>query len=427
MDEVIEPADCRMGQLQRGRGAGLADPESARSEVVSCVLQNLGRPAYYGELIARIHCPIEALLALARNEPEDEGSVQVLAEAALRGHADAMLLISDAIEPEESAGMLHYLYGEHPEWLRDHATDRAMLHLAEYLPLLDAEVSLNREYWSPWRTRLSDVWWRWAGKVESRSSRRVIQPCPDLTALSVEQILDLGKEALRSHGEAVLAELASRESESDRARLALQVTTKAESRLAGRALARQGDLRLMRLAEEYLDRGDVGPTGKTLADYVTELPTAIALPLVRAWHPRGGRFRYVASRILEEHAEPGDREWIEAYVDLDTGSGWELLGELDALTRLADPRSAPVLARCAVRATYDWARARALEGLGRMKAEPSARSALTEALWDADEWCREVGCLHAPIEEPGVRERLLAIASDPVEQDQPSMAARSRV
>jgi hypothetical protein len=79
---VTERPDCRLGQLQRGRGAALADPESARPEVVSCVLQNLGRPSYYGELIARIRCPIEAILARVREDPEDDDSVRVLAEAA---------------------------------------------------------------------------------------------------------------------------------------------------------------------------------------------------------------------------------------------------------------------------------------------------------------------------------------------------------
>jgi HEAT repeat protein len=137
----------------------------------------------------------------------------------------------------------------------------------------------------------------------------------------------------------------------------------------------------------------------------------MALPLARAWHERGAYFTTVAGKLFELHATAADRRRLEAYVaanvDDDVGA------ELDALGRLGDPASIPLLVEVAATTPASRARTRAVRALSFVARHPLAQATLREALWDAEDEAAELACGTVAGDDE-VRRRIAALAANPL-------------
>jgi hypothetical protein len=446
------PFDSRLGQLQRGLGQGflaaLAEPDAAGEEVLQCILRDPRldaqierREAYYAELAQALHLDLAPLVAAA----DEAGlAVGVLAELAARRHPQALaLLVDPEPHPEASAAVLEELRG-HPEWDAAGLRLPAVAHLADALAARDDlifDVEVYAAFWEPWRAALPVVEEAFV-EAAARAAAEVLHapsPLRDPRALStVELLVEAGGE----NSNVASAELQQRASESDRAILAEWIA-RAEVRpgamaVAAKALGSFGDLRLLAAAEAIFARTDLDVFGAATAverqrraayhHYVRALPAAVTLPIVRLWWPRGGQLRIAAGHVFAEHAEPQDRAWLEEFVQRAAGrSSSDAVSEIDALVRIGDVRSLPVLLMVVEQATYSWARTRALRGVAAHPADPRAQAALAAALWDSEDDARELGCRHAELASPRARARVAQLAAMPLVDASVREAASARL
>jgi hypothetical protein len=138
----------------------------------------------------------------------------------------------------------------------------------------------------------------------------------------------------------------------------------------------------------------------------------MALPLARAWHERGGYFTTVAGRLFELHATAADRRRLEAFVAAHAADDGIAIGdELEALARLGDPASVPLLLDVAMHTRSSRARTHALRGLARVGADARAQAALRGALWDCEDAASDVACLGMRTLDAAAGARVRALAS----------------
>jgi hypothetical protein len=275
----------------------------------------------------------------------------------------------------------------------------------------------------------------------ARSSRR----SPGTTseaALTIEQLLDLGRDVRHERRNTVIDELCRRDSEDSRQLLAEVVTNDlvyGRVRLAARVLATLGDERLLPLAVDYFAREDVFEDASrrlnghdrmrrsALSAYVQHLPTPRQLQLAREWHARGGYFATVAAFVLREQATSHDREALEQFIAGNRNAGESVFCELDALARIADPRSAELLADVVEQTTSSQARRRALRGLGRMSHLPSAASLMHEALWDCEDEAVADACAFVLQLDRRAHDRLVVLADHPLVTSEVQRIAKARL
>lgn len=346
------------------------------------------RGRYLGELLAAQAAPLDALLAALRDEPDSRLGHEVLAAAASCGHPRARALLDDEREDE-------VLRGHVALWL----VDWEVLQPVALAPALRAMVM----------EQLLD----YADSASVASGMRRPPP-PDLTSMSVEELLELARTARLPLLEPLKQELRTRTGDEDRDRLwrcLRDDPVHGRVKAAASALGAMGDERVLALCEDLFAREDVfeDPVRRlpgldrmrrsALARYVGQLPGPRQLELARAWHPRGGYFAVVSATSFAEHAEPDDRAYLEAHVadDLAAGTGWGMISELDALARLADPRSAPLLVEVCEQVAYSHARRRAVRALAVICSEQGVAAApLREALWDCEDEAAADACGFLP-------------------------------
>lgn len=388
---AIAPPTTRLGQLQRGHGAGhlaaLAAGAAAHDDLLHCLLVDPrsdrrveNRARYYGELLVLLDLPLAPLLAPLVDAPVGVLAHDVLAAAFVLGHPATRDLLADENTTEPIvAGITSCLWGE--RWAR--AVD---------LPVR------ARALWLQFDLQHAD---------SARSQRRPADPTP-LANLSVAEVLELARGPESVRRDRLLGELCARGDEATRAQLARVATEDfvlGRVRLACRALGLLADDRLLPLAEDLFGRDDVflDPERRLpadlrmrrdcLADYARHLPGPMALPIARDWHLRGGYFTNVAGSLFELHATAADRARLEAFVAAHAfGSGAAIGEELDALSRLGDPASVPLLVAVSEAAASSQARQRAVRGLARFPAHPLAREVLRHALWDCEDEACDAAC-----------------------------------
>ena len=135
----------------------------------------------------------------------------------------------------------------------------------------------------------------------------------------------------------------------------------------------------------------------------------------RAWWSRGGYLRIAAGSVLEWHAEPCDRVWLEDFVlRMARYSSHAAISEIDALVRIGDRRSLPTLVVVAEQAACSWARLRATRGVALHASDPVAQAVLVEALWDSEDEARELACRHADLSRSAERDRVAEIVASPL-------------
>ncbi len=435
------PYDSRLGQLQRGRGAGFlaacASPRAARDELLQCVVADPrldrhieSRDAYYGELVERVDLDLAPIVQ--RASEDDAGlAVGVLAELAARRHPGAVALIEHpGRRPQASAAVLEHLRC-YPGWAAAHLQRPAVQHLADHLEQRDElidDVEIYGEFWERWRATLPEVERAFIDSAAKAAAEVALAPPPlrDPAALSTVELLDHvgGENTSRAS-----AELMQRGSEPDRALLAAYVEHARHGprrvAIAAQTLGMLGDLRLLAAAEAIFARSDLDAFGVDHAfecqrraafhQYFRALPSAVSLPLSRVWWPRGGHLRIAAGAVLERDAEPADREWLEDFVQRWAClSSHHTISEIDALAHLGDARSLPTLITVAEQAASSWARLRAMRGIAAMAKDDRAQTVLTEALWDSEDAVRELACQHGTLSLPAARSRLAEIAAAPL-------------
>jgi len=405
-----EPAAATtlLGQLQRGLGQGFVAALAAGAAAHDAVIEGVGRPAtgeptacfvrYFAELVLTLAVPIDGLIAVAAAD----GSLApaVLAGTWRLGHADVRRLLQDPATPEP---LLARIVGE--LWARGWAT---------------------RTELPPPAARL---WLQFAlDEADSAAARRPPLSPADYDSLAVQQLLELGRDVRHEQTYTLFAALRRQDGEPLRQALAHEVQhglVFGKARLAARVLGALGDERLLPLAIELFGRADDarghGPRlagydrmrRSCLQSYVCQLPPLRALQLARAWRGRGGCFEVVAGAVLAEFAEGDDRLALERLVARHLGAddGFDLLHELEALGKLGDARSAPLLIEVAGQTVSPAVRCRALLALAAMANAPGAAAVLRLALWDADDEAAVVAC-GVPVRggDAAARHRLTALA-----------------
>lgn len=370
-------------------------------------LESRGR--YLGELLTACDAPLDAIVVALRGEQDSRLGHEVLAASAACGHARARALLADE-------GVDERLRGHVALWL----VDWEVLQPVALPPSLRARVM----------EQLLDC----ADSASVASGMRRPPPA-DFASLSVEDVLELARTARSGLLGPIERELRTRTADRDRDRLwrcLRDDPVHGRVKAAARALGAMGDERVLGLCEELFAREDVfeDPARRlpglermrrsALAGYVRRLSGARQLELARAWHPRGGYFAVVAATSFADHAEPDDRAYLEQHVaaDLADGTGWDIISELDALARLADPRSAPLLIEVSERVAYSHARRRAVRGLAVIASEHHAiPGPLREALWDCEDEAAADACSFMPaLDEAAlarVRQLGVAVAAAP--------------
>jgi hypothetical protein len=426
-DVPLADPTTRLGQLQRGRGDGfvaaLAVGVAAHDELLACVCGDPrveptmeARARYYAELVVAVQLPCEPLLAhCARGDGAGLADEAVAALWALGEPAARAALADDALDDALLQRLVQRL------WAAGWATPadlpgRARAHCLR-LAREDADCA--------------------AAVV--RQDRQT-----ELGRLSVDELLELGRDPRHGRSDRLLGELCARGDEATRARLFAVLSTDlvyGRVRLAARALGLCADDRALPLAEDLFARPDEldDPTrrldGTTrmrrgcLVDYVAHLPGPHALAQARRWRGWGGYFDVVVGAVYREHATPQDREALEAFLaanDLRSG-GLQGIDELDALARIGDPRSAPLLLAVARDAAFSHARRRALHALAMMPDAPGAADALRLALWDCEDETAADACSFLPTLGAVERARVEALAGSPIAAKELRLRAAARL
>lgn len=446
----LAPADSRLGQLQRGSGRGflaaLSAPATAGDELLACLrddprvdTQVERREVYYAELADRLALDLAPLLAA-----EDDGlSAAVLAQLVARGHPQARALIEQPRAHGELALAVLEELRSYPDWAAEHLRLPAVELLAEHLAERDElsyDVDFYPTFWERWRTRLPVVESAFVAAAARAAAEVLRAPAPlvDPGAMATADLLDqLGSE----NSAAADAELAQRFSEADRVLLA-ECLARGEARgvawvRIARLLGSFGDLRLLDAAAVIFARTDLDASSPVAArerqrraaylHYVRALPAELILPLARAWWPRGGFLRTAAGQILAQHAQPQDRAMLEPFVQRAAAHGsYQAVAEIEALARIGDAGSVPVLLAVVTQATSSFARVHALRGLATHATDAKVAAVLHEALWDCEDDARLLGCRHADLGAPPVRTRLHELASWPLSDDDLRAAAVAR-
>lgn len=416
------PATTRLGQLQRGTGAGflqaLAAPVAAREEVLQCILRDPridphheSRARYYAELALQLAVPIESMVQAASADEADLAVVDVLAEMAARGSLELMSLLADRTSSTElRCRMVAYLR-DYPAWATAQLPIDAIADLAATLRNEDelvVDVEIYPDFWRPFAGRIPGVAEAFATAAAEAAAERAALPDrpPDPTTLPTSTLLDLLEEYASRE---IHEQLAQRTSAEDRALLAWRVEYGTSARLfaAADALGRMGDPRLLDLAEQLFAEPDdltdpqrmlsVAARSRraALGRYVANLPPEQTLSLAREWWARGGYFETVAGRVLAQYAEPHDRTWLEAVVRAQLGAGKVVSGDaVEALRRIADHRSLPLFADVAAQTTSSFVRTLALAGLALDPLAPVAARLLQEALCDCESEARQLAQFH---------------------------------
>ena len=138
----------------------------------------------------------------------------------------------------------------------------------------------------------------------------------------------------------------------------------------------------------------------------------------------------MAATSFAEYAEPDDRAYLEQRVaaDLAVGTGWDIISELDALARLADPRSAPLLVEVSAQVAYSHARRRAVRALAVICSEHGVAAApLREALWDCEDEAAAEACGFLPELDAAAALRVRQLANLKVAEPELQVRARRRL
>ncbi|AYF74529.1 hypothetical protein D7D52_12390 [Nocardia yunnanensis] len=421
MEEAWAAADSLLGMIQRGRGAAypaaLAQPRQARDFLIDCIAddprwdhQVESRGWLYACLVKELGVDLRWLRA-AYSRPADPG-----------GDADAWLAI-DVLEDlaraqvEGSVTELRYYLRTGRDLdlaLRAlvpfHAHPEARGLLDELLEVADDEqlgravawsFDLGAPPWPQWRAqspRVDRVLWA----EEQRVAQRRPVPHVDRSAAERERILDAAVErGLLSPGEA---------------------TGLDDSRW---------EATLLRVAPQLLaDRSLPAAARIATRRQMMRQHSPDALAWARSKAGLDGTLGHQALAMLSASGEAPDAAELLDHLAISSEGGQDSIAVqctlVDGLTRLAYRPAAPIFESLFDTTVYSYLRERCALGLGCISGD-FARGRAVECLTDAEAGTRGVGVTHADLSMPDVRERLVRMAEDAMEEEGNRRAASIRI
>ena len=145
----------------------------------------------------------------------------------------------------------------------------------------------------------------------------------------------------------------------------------------------------------------------------------------REWATDNFVLRRSAEKIFARHAEANDVPMLRAGAQaaFEADDDFRVCSAMDALARI--PQFGPYPEVRAVVDGHPYSRARADAAAALAATDPAFPSDRAfECLWDCDDSVRATGCTHVDIALPGARERLMRLASSPLEEDKVCESAR---
>lgn len=457
-DAELEDPQTRLGQLQRGRGAGflsaLAAGEAAIADVLTAAAfdprwdrQIESRAGYYAALLHALGAdphPLAVRIAEIGARTEDDAwdawlPIDVLVRLAERGDAAAAGLLADAVAGgplwRACLDAVADVGGE--ALLRRTIPTTAIHQLVARVLAEDLAGAIGEpdDPLTPWLSEVPAL--RFVagrdpasaprtldGPIERVAGRiRIPRPAVDASMSTEELLAHTEPAALRF----VVALLDERRDAATTARLvrAADESNPRQALAALAALGRRGWPGFVDLAEGHLRALTAAPPGVGRRDpmflgysrYLAALPPDVVLARARGWFHEAWPLGNVGQDVLAQHATEDDLPLLHTAgaAALAAGEMYRLCSILEALTTVGSARSLELLCAAYESVPYSWARRRALEGLARLPGETSAQAAMHEALWDCEEQSRGLACAHVDRALPGVRSRLRALADDPFE------------
>lgn len=364
--------ESELGLLQRGRGSGwlrAADRLDGQALLLKCLgsdprwdHQVESRSDYYAMLALRLDLPMAALLPLAMAEDPDEAwiALSTLEAMARRGSVGARDVLSQ-LRYDEVDDPHRPPVGPRPQVAADASVDVVLAGIHPAFPR-----ALVHRFQHTQQSREVDA------------LRAAAAACPN----------PWGR------------------------------------RFALRVLGLRGDTTPLEAVETVLASDEVGAGRAAAWHYVSALPPAISLPLVRQWLAKDDGRSRVAAGVLAEHAEASDtsavRRALSRAVDYYT-----ICDLVTALGQLPDGGPFPELATVYVGSAYSYARMRAVTAMA--ATDPSfGETWAEECLWDCEDVSREVGARYVPLTARAV-ERLRELAGDVHEDTAVREAAAARL
>lgn len=438
------PARTLAGKLQRGLGTGFLEALKTPRDVVHPLLMDCirvdprldrqldNRETYYAELAMQVELPLapvlEELIDAGADEDEDTYlTVSVLIEIARRGGHQADRLLRDYV-----------LWG--PHWhsvcwrLAEAAITPDWLELA---PELAGRSELDREQgrwshepfvtWAKYEPRFAVL-----ARKEPRLHRKEHSGAPGVPLKGSTTAL------LQHSGGGVtraIAELSRRRSRAD-LDLIDEATSSPSAMTRAIAISAQfesGNWAHWDLAIDMALRDQHPPYATSIANRaILKAPAGVLIPLAARWRSSSNfRRRHLAWEILEQHAAPNDRPWLERKlkrVSAIDPSDRFLVTTIAEIVAARFPGSEfPGLARKFDAFTYSFGRHFIAEALAATDPTFATTRAFT-GLWDCESGVREVAAKHVSLDVPGARERLGEMADDELDEDgRVAAAARARL
>ncbi|TMA89361.1 MAG: hypothetical protein E6J63_11525 [Deltaproteobacteria bacterium] len=451
----LASAQTPLGLLQRGRGAGflwaLGHAEEARPLLVRCITRDPrwdrqleSRAPYYAEIALAVGLDLSPLERHLRehDDANRDGYGSLLAVETL--HAMACAGSDEALRMQGD----YIAYGAH--W--DTALHGlVVLANANELPLIPGAqqaldgllaavrarfsnhealvAALDREWpdyepWRQWAQRDTEIA---AALAEAEAGYlRSQRPRTPAANLSTREIL--ARPDVRSFRRALAARCGG-----ENAALLLDAARSGSGDAQAAALialGEQNDARVLEPALSLLPSVPPPPASSwmryAILRALSGLPADPGLVYARKWYQTNNFvLRRSAENIFARHAEPEDATMLRegAQRAFEEGDDYRVCDAMDALARI--PQLGPYPE---VRAVFDghrYSRARADAAAALAATDPAfPRDRAFECLWDCDDSARATGCAHVDLALPDARERLLRLASDPLEEEEVREAAR---
>ena len=465
MDESLAHPSSLLGQIQRGRGAGLLtalaeDPVVVQPLLLSCILgdprfdrQGEQRADYYACLAIHVHLPLAPLEDYLRSHADDHPwsysdlPLAALARMAWRGDEEASVIL------------VRYLsYG--PMWTEAFEAVVGGGHALHSVRVL-GQVILAR---FPDDTALSEeldcamfnptVWDKWTSvepQVEPilaslRAQVPYVRPTDETIHATVDPAWDVS--ALLAHATnksaRIYGEVAAERANSSNLSILLDAFFGADTvqmRVASHALTilklPEALPPLVRFVEEFDGNEKVwraqyriGRVRRILA------ATPEALPIARAWLHAAGRAREsVALSVLEEQSEEADvpalRALLPSALDREP-SDFVAVNLVESCLEALAPFAAQIpyadLASVFERTRSMWNRQKAAKLMAYVYPTAFCGSYAVECLWDCeDRIVVEIGCTYADLSMPMVRDRLDYLQHSAYENDAVRTRAKERL
>lgn len=346
------------------------------------------RELYLARLVRDLELPLDPVTALLAGDQDAVGrAAGILVPLALDGSAEAREALREYVR-----------HGEH--WTDVLGDMAGAWPLAWWDDLADvARARLDGERPDLWR---SEPWVRWRDRIPVR----VPEPRPGGHAYPLEPRSDL-----------LLARLADR-GEAERAKIdALRL-------LSGRP----AEPALLPLVPT-LGSAD-GERPLPLLTRAVRRLGALAVPAAREWARDERRWlSWTGVLVLAEHGDARDLPVLMADLEADwerhIWCGPHIVAEALARIGPSAAEAAPLLRRYWALTPHSYERPAYLKALAAI--DPAGiEHAYVESLWDCEEEARLLGIASAP-DAPSVRDRVAALAADPMERPEVREAANTRM